>query len=572
MSTFDSLVTVSPRFARSVALTRDAARGDALDGYILTPTGRDVLRRFAAALRAETHTRAWSITGPYGSGKSAFALLAAQLLGGESWVRDKARAFLTEEDPELAERFFGAGAPFPKRAGRLCPVLVTGTRRPLEKALAESLAAALRAIPKQGRPPQLIERLERMAEAPGTSGTAVVKMFEEANEYLERFGNDAAGILLIVDELGKFLEYGAANPEHGDVFVLQELAEAATRSARPFLLVTILHQAVDRYADHMSPSRRAEWAKVQGRFADVSFEERTEQLLRLQAHAIHHEGEEAGLKQIRRQARALVSDVVELGLKCGSMPAAELQECLVAVYPLHPLTALTLGPLFRQLAQNERSLFAFLASSEPFGFQEFLREQDAKAGPYRIDRLYDYVMATLGPTLFAQHRGKLWAEVQSALDRLHDATDLEIRLAKSIGLLQALAISGGVPASAATLRAALKGAATSKEIEEAIQSLTRRSVVVFRRHSGSYALWEGSDVDIDDRMQTARQSVERDQNLAAFLTREMPPAPLVARRHYFQTGTLRYFEACYADRDGLQGDLFRGRFRTTLEMRTVRWP
>jgi hypothetical protein len=148
MNTFDSLVTVSPRFARSVALTRDAARGDALDGYILTPTGRDVLRRLTTALRGETHTRAWSITGPYGSGKSAFALLAAQLLGGGPEVRERARGFLAAEDSELAEQFFGAAGPFPKKVGRLCPVLVTGTRRPLEKALAESLAVALRAIPK----------------------------------------------------------------------------------------------------------------------------------------------------------------------------------------------------------------------------------------------------------------------------------------------------------------------------------------------------------------------------------------------------------------------------------------
>src|SRR5262249_46436189 len=103
------------------------------------------------------------------------------------------------------------------------------------------------------------------------------------------------------------------------------------------------------------------------------------------------------------------------------------------------------------------ALFAFLASSEPFGFQEFLPEQTVKAGPYRLDRLYDYVMASLGPTLFAQHRGKVWAEVQSALDRLHQASDLEVRLAKTIGLLQALGPSAGVPASALALRAAMKG-------------------------------------------------------------------------------------------------------------------
>src|SRR5208337_4854263 len=38
--TLDKLVAVSPRFARSISLVRDAQRTDALQGYILTPTGR----------------------------------------------------------------------------------------------------------------------------------------------------------------------------------------------------------------------------------------------------------------------------------------------------------------------------------------------------------------------------------------------------------------------------------------------------------------------------------------------------------------------------------------------------
>jgi len=208
---------------------------------------------------------------------------------------------------------------------------------------------------------------------------------------------------------------------------------------------------------------------------------------------------------------------------------------------------------------NERSLFAFLASSEPFGFQEFLRNHTVKDGSYCLDRLYDYVTASLGPALFAQHRGKLWAEVQTALDRMHDASALEVRLAKSIGLLQALGPASGVAASGGSLRVALKGAGTDAVIDDALGSLAGRSIIVFRRHTGSYALWEGSDIDIDDRLQAARQSVERDQDLGSFLTRQVPPQPSIARRHYFQTGTLRYFEVAYCDRGDFQADLFRGR-------------
>ena len=65
-------VTVSPRFTRSVALMRDADSLSALEGYILTPNGRGVLERLADAVRGESAARAWSLTGPYGSGKSAF--------------------------------------------------------------------------------------------------------------------------------------------------------------------------------------------------------------------------------------------------------------------------------------------------------------------------------------------------------------------------------------------------------------------------------------------------------------------------------------------------------------------
>src|SRR5437773_2672541 len=170
--TLDALVIVSARFARSVSLVRDYQRTDALDGYILTPTGRDVLRRLADGLGYGSPTRAWSLTGPYGSGKSAFALFVAQLLGGKEWVRPKARKFLAAADEDLSERIFGPSGPL-KRGERLCPVLVTGSRQPLEKALAASLVASLRWIAHRGRPPQLVERLESLATQAAPAGTTI---------------------------------------------------------------------------------------------------------------------------------------------------------------------------------------------------------------------------------------------------------------------------------------------------------------------------------------------------------------------------------------------------------------
>ena len=75
------LFQVKGRFRRSVHLERDFYTENALDGYVLTATAREMLSRVISTLENETTSKAWSLTGPYGSGKSAFALFAAKLLG-----------------------------------------------------------------------------------------------------------------------------------------------------------------------------------------------------------------------------------------------------------------------------------------------------------------------------------------------------------------------------------------------------------------------------------------------------------------------------------------------------------
>ncbi len=100
---------------------------------------------------------------------------------------------------------------------------------------------------------------------------------------------------------------------------------------------------------------------------------------------------------------ALAAEADAFGIKAGSLDDEALQSSLAAAFPLHPLVAVTVGPLFRALAQNERSLFAFLIGPEPFGFQEFLRQpvgEEAGCNASRLDRLHDYSPAVVGPACF----------------------------------------------------------------------------------------------------------------------------------------------------------------------------
>ncbi|HOU24253.1 MAG TPA: hypothetical protein PLN42_08380, partial [Anaerolineae bacterium] len=53
--------------------------------------------------------------------------------------------------------------------------------------------------------------------------------------------------------------------------------------------------------------------------------------------------------------------------------------------------------------------------------------------------------------------------------------------------------------------------------------------------------WEGSDIDLDERFESARQHVEQTTALAARVTEVSAVRPYIARRHLHDTGTVRYF-------------------------------
>ena len=234
-----------------------------------------------------------------------------------------------------------------------------------------------------------------------------------------------------------------------------------------------------------------------------------------------------------------------------------LESCL----PLHPTVALLIGPLFRRFAQNERSLFAFLSSSEPNGLQDFFSFQHYNGSylpTYSLSDLYDYLNATQGNRLYTSQTGKKWAEIESTINQLADPSPMVIQLIKTIGLLGV--VNEPIPnlkASEELLYYALNDNTEefASEFKNALSTLKRRSIITYRSYNNVYALWEGSDIDIEVRLRDAAAHVDTKVALATDLSRYMPTNPLVARRHLFQTGTLRYFAVRYTDLENFDTDL-----------------
>ncbi|NLS97971.1 MAG: hypothetical protein GXX96_38015 [Planctomycetaceae bacterium] len=201
-------------------------------------------------------------------------------------------------------------------------------------------------------------------------------------------------------------------------------------------------------------------------------------------------------------------------------------------------------------------MFSFLHSAEPGSLAEHIRSgRAATSALFTIEQLYDYLVSSLGDGLYIHARGKRWAEIETVLDRMPDASPLDVAIVKTVGLLGAVGQWQQLRATPQVLRLALAPHYSARESDKATKTLVAQSCLASRRYNNSFALWEGSDVDLDERFRVARDRLSPDITIADLASQFMEHRPLVARRHSFETGSLRYFDVRFVNAQDLGSDL-----------------
>lgn len=501
-------VTVERRFQKSIRLDADLGSLDSLQGYVVHETARTALQTTCASVAKGQGAFTW--TGPYGGGKSSLALALASSVLPLGDARSSARLLLGKSIEPA----------FDDIPGEWLPIVLTGRRGDPVNDLRMATADAVVKAPGFAR--------TKRGHSPDASGRDVIERLTR-----EAYARPSGGVLVIIDEMGKYLE--GAGDRSIDIHFFQDLAEAANRSNGKLVIIGILHQAFDRYAERLGSHVQTEWAKIQGRFVDIPIVTATDEVIDLIGCAIHVE--------LPHKTSAEVAELVasNIALRRPGTPD-DLGTRLDACWPLHPVTASLLGPVTRRrFGQNERSLFGFLSSAEPSGFQEFLLQATVDDGrTFEPADLWDYLRVNLEPAIQASPDGHRWAQAVDAIERAQRHGEvLHERVAKTVAVIDLFRNGSGVVASKAILSACLHSspAETSKVLED----LLRTSSLVFRRHLDAYAIYAGSDFDIEAEI-TSRVDERGPLDVRA-LNELAGLRPVLAKAHYYETGTPRWFDA-----------------------------
>ena len=149
--------------------------------------------------------------------------------------------------------------------------------------------------------------------------------------------------------------------------------------------------------------------------------------------------------------------------------------------------------------------------------------------------------------------GHRWALAVDALERCQSmgGGELHLRLLETIALIDLFKERSGLTPSEEVL-ACVFPEVDSQAITRVLTQLQQWSLVIYRKFNESYSIFEGSDFDLDEAVARVLETV--DNTDFAPLNSIADLQPIVAKRHYHQTGALRWFDVAIAPLNDIRSD------------------
>lgn len=512
--TLSNHFSIATRHQRSTRIDSDLNSGF-FPGLVYHGTAQTALETLFRQY-AQTNQRAYTLTGPYGSGKSTIALLLTGLLNHDDELRNSALSVINQSSTQLLNESIEY------KEGWLQIRSVGGVNNPVDT----FWQATLSALQEHPNTLKLFKKYQRLTV---NSDIELIEawesLFAEANGLVD-------GVLLLADEMGKSLEY--INKNKGELHLFQDLAEVLGRTSTPVIFIGLLHQSFSEYAKDRGTKLQQEWGKIQGRYNDIVYNVSSDETVALIGQSIVKD------EKLSHQNDVYVEAVLN-ALNDKEERKTLLKERLEQCAPLHPLVALLLGPISkRRFSQNERSTFSFLNSHEQNSFQLFLKSTVDQNARYDLVNLWDYLEVNLEHAILSSPDGHSWAtateSIRQAIQKGLPTTAIDIL--KNIALITLFGSSANLSATEELLLVSTQ-VKDKTELNAYLSILKDKSCIIYRKHLSAWMVFEGSDLDIQALVENTIEQINDPKEAIDYV---QYTNQVIAKGHYHISGTLRWAE------------------------------
>lgn len=467
------------KFSPSINIERDTnQRFD----FITTPNVEKVISNIDYDFNNGVHS--FSIIGSYGTGKSSFLWALEKHILGEKKFKTKLKSIQTN-----CYEFIKISSEYTSLSSNLNRILDTNKK---------------------------------------------IDLISVVNDVYGRAKKKNKGVVLLIDEFGKVLEFAAKHEPEKEVFELQRLAEYV--NSKNILLITSLHQSFESYAFGLNKHQRDEWSKVKGRFKEVPFNEPIEQLLFLAATKINN-----GKKEPPRHSQ-LLKTINE----SKAVPFRIADESISKkLFPMDLLAASMLTIALQRYGQNERSLFTFLNSN-------VLINIASETQYFGLPEIYDYLFNNFYNYLTSRYNVDFvnWQSINSAIQRAHsvlgDNSKEVDSIIKTIGILTIFA-SKGACINERFITQYLSITYNIRNVEKHLAQLIKYKIIKYLKYKNTFVLFEGTDIDIEHELTKIERKAVFEFDIVEMLKKYLNLTPILAKSYYYEFGTPRYFDFVISD-------------------------
>ena len=540
-------ITVEEAFQKSVNIRYDYGNEAKVRDYIASKDSLELLKNLVWSTANHATNRANILIGAYGRGKSHLILVLLTLLCAE---KRNCCAEILNQIQQYDKELYVYIQEYISNKQRLVPVIISGNSDSISQsflaALQEALqrehleelmpdthfAAALNMIHtwKEQYPDtyqlfcemlkesldDYLEKLETFDDNAYkkfidiypilTSGGVfhpfigfdIVDLYSNVADKVSEFGYD--GLYVVYDEFSKYLEANIKSTSIADIKLLQDFAEKCTRSGNKQIhLLLITHKDIHNYIDTLPKEKTDGWRGIAERFEHLEMSGNIEQTYELIGKVIQKDSVYyAAFKQkYAGQFHELKKHILENNLFIY-WDERQIEALIDACYPLHPVTVFLLPRISEKVAQNERTLFTFLASDQKHTLKEFLQKQTQAFSLLTPDDIYDYFEQQFKKEAYQTDIHKIYMTAVAALKKV-DQGSLQEKLIKTLALIAICNEADVLPSNDSSLFLVYchTGYSTMDIAEALTQLLNEQHLLQRQENSGFLILKDGQQQDID---------------------------------------------------------------------------
>ena len=600
-----NLVQMNHSFRKSVNLELDLENYERIGSYIPTRSSIAILERYLESIAGKTAENATILIGPYGKGKSHLLLVLLAMLRAEQEEISSIFSKMEKIDAEATNRMKNIVS-----SRRYLPVLVSGNagedlnqafifalrealfREKLENLAPESYySEAVKVINRwKAEYPDTYQRLEALLQERAqqedagklqellkkqkkealqifrklypelTSGNRfepilqqeAMKVYQQVNRMLrEEYGY--SGIFIVFDEFSKYLEGHEPQTFSKDMKILQEMCELANAGKEGQLMLTLVaHKSIHEYVKGLDRDTVNAFRGVEGRIREIEFVVSAQNNYELIADTILKVEPEFSkeYKKLEKNTQYIQFMEESRTLPCFAklFEEEDFRRVLMrGCFPLTPVTAYALLRISEKVAQNERTIFTFLADEGQGSLPWLL--QNGEQNWIGVDKIYDYFKGLFRENNDQQQIHAEWLVAEYALARA--ATENERKVIKAMAVIRMIHREEELPAQKLPIRLGL--AMEQEEFEETMQQLVKKELVAYRSSQGIYGFRKIAGTGLEEKITKAMASVKDKLSICGSL-KEVSELEYELPKRYNQEYTItRYFQYEYmTEQDFLQ--------------------